>query len=47
MISRDLNHHFLNFPFFLNIKGDRLNNVRPYVIGGLNYRYDLAGKKGI
>jgi hypothetical protein len=23
----------------------RLNNVRPYLIGGLNYRYDLAGKK--
>ena len=23
----------------------RLNNVRPYLIGGINYRYDLAGKK--
>ncbi len=29
----------------MKLKGDRLNNVRPYVIGGLNYRYDLAGKK--
>ena len=45
MNSRDLNPHFLNFLFCLNIKGARLNNVRPYVIGGFNYRYDLAGKK--
>jgi hypothetical protein len=29
----------------LKYKGARLNNVRPYIIGGLNYRYDLAGKK--
>jgi hypothetical protein len=36
---------FLEFPFLLKYKGDRLNNVRPYLIGGLNYRYDLAGKK--
>lgn len=36
---------FLEFPLLLKYKGDRLNNVRPYVIGGFNYRYDLAGKK--
>jgi len=36
---------FLEFPLMLKYKGDRLNNVRPYVIGGLNYRYDLAGRK--
>jgi len=36
---------YLEFPLLLKYKGDRLNNVRPYVIGGLNYRYDLAGKK--
>jgi len=36
---------FLEFPVLLKFKGDRLNNVRPYVIGGINYRYDLAGKK--
>ncbi|MCK7534492.1 MAG: hypothetical protein MZV63_27485 [Marinilabiliales bacterium] len=23
----------------------RLNNSRPYLIGGVNFRYDLAGKK--
>ncbi len=36
---------YLEFPFLLKYKGARLNNVRPYVIGGINFRYDLAGKK--
>ncbi|MFZ2339489.1 MAG: outer membrane beta-barrel protein [Bacteroidales bacterium] len=40
-----LQSSFLEFPLLVKFKGDRLNNVRPYVIGGLNYRYDLAGKK--
>jgi len=40
-----LESSYLEFPLLLKYKGDRLNNVRPYVIGGLNFRYDLAGKK--
>jgi len=40
-----LESSFLEFPLLLKYKGDRLNNVRPYVIGGLNLRYDLAAKK--
>lgn len=40
-----LESSFLEFPLLLKYKGDRLNNVRPYVVGGVNYRYDLAGKK--
>lgn len=40
-----LESSFMEFPLLLKYKGDRLNNVRPYVITGLNYRYDLAGKK--
>jgi hypothetical protein len=40
-----LESSFLEFPLLLKFKGMRLNNVRPYLIGGLNYRYDLAGKK--
>jgi hypothetical protein len=43
--NQRLESSFLEFPLLLKYKGDRLNNVRPYVIGGLNYRYDLAGKK--
>ncbi|MGQ9620450.1 MAG: type IX secretion/gliding motility protein PorT/SprT [Bacteroidales bacterium] len=40
-----LESSFIEFPLLLKYKGERLNNVRPYIIGGLNYRYDLAGKK--
>jgi hypothetical protein len=43
--SQRLESSFLEFPFLLKYKGERLNNVRPYIIGGINYRYDLAGKK--
>lgn len=35
---------FLEFPLLLKAKGMRLNNSRPYIIGGVNFRYDLAGK---
>lgn len=47
LVPQRLESSFLEFPLLLKFKGDRLNNVRPYVIGGLNYRYDLAGKKEI
>jgi hypothetical protein len=43
--QQKLESSFVEFPLLLKFKGDRLNNVRPYLIGGLNYRYDLAGKK--
>ena len=43
--QQELESSFLEFPLLLKLKGDRLNNVRPYVIGGINYRYDLAAKK--
>jgi len=36
---------YLEFPFLIKYKGERLNNVKPYIIGGINFRYDLAGKK--
>lgn len=38
---------FIEFPLLVKYKGDRLNNVRPYLVSGLNYRYDLAGKKSL
>ncbi|OQB60355.1 MAG: hypothetical protein BWX96_02248 [Bacteroidetes bacterium ADurb.Bin145] len=40
-----LESSYLEFPLLLKYKGERLNNVRPYVISGLNFRYDLAAKK--
>jgi hypothetical protein len=43
--QQKLESSFLEFPLLLKYKGTRLNNVRPYLIGGFNFRYDLAGKK--
>jgi len=43
--NQKLESSFLEFPLLLKMKGTRLNNVRPYVITGLNFRYDLAAKK--
>ncbi len=37
--------NYLDFPLLLKYRSKRLNNVRPYIIGGLNYRYDLAARK--
>ncbi len=37
---------FLDFPLLLKYRAKRLNNIRPYLIGGINYRYDMAAKKG-
>ncbi len=43
--GQSIESSFLEFPLLVKYKGTRLNNVRPYVVGGLNYRHDLAGKK--
>ena len=43
--QQKLESSFLEFPVLLKTKGDRLNNFRPYLVGGLNFRYDLAGRK--
>lgn len=43
--GQKLESSFLEFPLILKTKGARLNNTRPYLMGGLNFRYDLAGKK--
>jgi hypothetical protein len=45
--SQKIESSFLEFPLLLKYKGERLNNVKPYLITGLNYRYDLAAKKEI
>ena len=38
---------FLDFPFLLKYKSDRLNNYRVYLIGGGSFKYDLAAKDKI
>lgn len=45
VVEQKIESSFLEFPLSLKYKGMRLNNTRPYIIGGLNFRYDLAGKK--
>lgn len=36
---------YLEFPLSIKYKSKRLNNFRPYLLGGGNVRYDLAVKK--
>jgi len=36
---------YLDFPLLLKYRSERLNNYRPYLIGGLNFRYDMAARK--
>jgi len=38
---------FLEFPLLLKYKAKRINNYRPYLLAGLNYRMDLAASKEI
>ena len=35
---------FLDFPLHFKYRSSRLNNYRPYIIGGLNYRYDMSSR---
>ena len=35
---------FLELPFYIKYKAKRKNNFRPYLIGGIDLRYDLAVK---
>lgn len=36
---------FLDFPLHFKYRAHRVNNYRPYLVGGLNFRYDMAAKK--
>lgn len=36
---------FLEFPMVIKYKSKRINNFRPYLVGGFNYRLDLAARK--
>ncbi|MEN8155639.1 MAG: porin family protein [Bacteroidota bacterium] len=36
---------FLDFPLLFKYRADRVNNHRPYLVGGLNFRYDMSAKK--
>ena len=36
---------FLDFPLHLKYRSKRVNNYRPYLVGGLNFRFDMSAKK--
>ncbi len=40
--SQELESSFLELPFIIKYKSVRIHNYRPYLIGGVNLRYDLA-----
>ena len=43
--NQTLESNFLDFPLLLKYKSERVNNYRPYLVGGLNTRYDMAARK--
>ena len=36
---------FLEFPLLFKYRAHRVNNYRPYLVGGLSFRYDMSAKK--
>jgi hypothetical protein len=36
---------FLDFPLHFKYRSERVNNYRPYLVGGLNFRYDMSAKR--
>ncbi len=40
--SQNLESSYIEFPFLIKYKAVRIGNYRPYLLGGVNFRYDLA-----
>ncbi len=36
---------FLDFPLHFKYRSDRVNNYRPYLVGGMSFRYDMSAKR--
>ena len=36
---------FLDFPLHFKYRSSRVNNYRPYLVGGMNFRYDMSAKR--
>lgn len=43
--SQKIESSFLEFPLVVKYRSERVNNFRPYLLGGINYRMDLSAKK--
>ena len=43
--EREVGSTFLHLPLILKFSTDRLNNVRPYVLGGVSYDYNFSSNE--
>ncbi|MCK4853317.1 MAG: PorT family protein [Bacteroidales bacterium] len=43
--KQSVESNYLDFPLLLKYKSRRVNNYRPYLVGGINMRYDMAARK--
>ncbi|NOR27220.1 MAG: outer membrane beta-barrel protein [Lutibacter sp.] len=43
--AREVNGTYLRIPLLLKFSTDRLNNMRPYVIGGVSYDYNFSSNQ--
>lgn len=41
-LGKKIQSTFVEFPLYVRYKGQRINNVRPYLLGGAKYTLDLA-----
>lgn len=42
---RDVNATYLRIPLLVKLNTDRLNNIRPYIIGGVSYDYNFSSNQ--
>jgi len=47
MVERDIQSSFVENPFELKFKSDRIDNYRWYLLGGVKHSLDLASKKKV
>ncbi len=45
--EREVESSFIQFPFILKLKSDRINNHRWYVLSGIQYNIDLASDENV
>ena len=43
--TRDVGATFLHLPLILKVSTNRLNNVRPYVLGGVSFDYNFSSNE--
>ena len=47
MVERDIQSSYVENPFELKFKSDRIDNYRWYLLGGVKHSLDLASKKNV